>query len=111
MLDAGQLNRRITIERRTAGQDAAGQPLTTWETVAQVWANFRAPSGAASAERLAADREASLTTYSVRIRYRTDITAGMRVTEAGAVYDINQVIPDAAGRVHTDLVCTVGGAA
>lgn len=110
MLASGTLNRLVVIEQRTPGQDAEGQPLNTWQTVATVWANFKAPTGTASAERIGGDREMSTTTYSVRIRYRTDITAAMRVTADGVVYLINQVIPDVARREYTDLVCTAGAA-
>jgi head-tail adaptor len=30
-VDSHRLNRRITIKRRASGQDAAGQPLGTWQ--------------------------------------------------------------------------------
>ncbi len=108
MLSAGQLNRRITISRRVTGQDSWGQPATTWETVATVWAHFLAPRGRAAAEEIAAGRELSATPYSVRIRYRTGIDSGMRVTEGADVYTIAQVLPDVAGRVYVDLVCVAG---
>ena len=37
-LNAGRMTQRITIQRRTPGQDAHGQSLTTWQDVATVWA-------------------------------------------------------------------------
>ncbi len=108
-LNAGRMNRRITIEQRTDGEDAWGQPLTTWTTVATVWADVRAASGSAAAERIAADRETSVAGYSMRIRWRTDITAGMRVSIGGTRYAIVDVIEDVAGREYIDLVCQQGG--
>ena len=42
---------------------------------------------------------------SIRIRWRTDIEAGMRVVHGMAVYVIGAVLPDHAGRVFVDLVC------
>lgn len=110
---AGSLNRRLRIEQRDAGADDAGQPLETWSTVRTVWADIRAPKGLAAAEMVAAGHEASLTTYSARIRYCTDLTAQMRAVEVvgeddGQTFDIEQVIPDLGGRQHTDLVLTTG---
>lgn len=114
MLAAGLLNREITIEQRSSARDAAGQESTQWDAIdAPTWAWFKAPSGAsAAAERIAGDREISTSTYSVRIRYRTDVTAGMRIVETidgdDVVYDIKQVIVDIAGREFVDLVVTAG---
>lgn len=107
-LAAGTLNTRIVISRRASGLDSWGQPSETWETVATVWASVLSPTGRAAAEMLSADRQISATTYSMRIRWRTDVTAAMRVTQGSTVFDIAQVIPDIAGRRYVDLVCTTG---
>ena len=107
-LNAGDLNRRVVITQRDSGVDAAGQPVTTWSTLATVWASVKAPAGKAQAERMSADRSTSVVAYSVRIRYRTDVTAAMRAEIAGQVYDIEQVVQDLAGREYTDLVCVAG---
>jgi SPP1 family predicted phage head-tail adaptor len=42
---AGKLNRQITIMQPAAGQDAIGQPVTTWVGLATVWANVRHLNG------------------------------------------------------------------
>lgn len=107
-LNAGQFNRRVTFLQRSASQDAAGQPVDTWSTYATRWANVRSPSGSAAAQQMAADRETSAVAYSVRLRYCTDITIAMRAQIDGVTLDIAQVIPDRAGREHTDLVCVAG---
>ena len=108
MLNAGRLNRRVTIKSRSSTQDAAGQQVETWADVTTVWGDIKAPAGAAAAERLGADRETSTAAYSIRIRYRTDITAGMRAYEGGTTYDIAQVLPVVARREYCDLVCVAG---
>ena len=105
----GQLNRRITIERRVSGEDAAGQPIEGWEPVATVWADIRTPSGLSGARDMQGDIATSLVRYSIRIRFRDDLDTEMRVLASGQVFDIKQVRPDYAGRVWTDLVCEVGG--
>lgn len=107
-LAAGKLNRRITIERRVSGEDAAGQPIEGWEPVATVWADIRTPTGLGAVRDMQGDIAASITRYSIRIRYREGLDAGMRVLAQGEVFDIKQVRMDYAGRVWTDLVCEVG---
>ena len=44
---------------------------------------------------------------SIRIRFRSDITAGMRVLIGLAVYQIEAVMPDLARREFVDLVAKV----
>lgn len=108
MINPGQLDRRVVIKTRSTTQDAAGQPADTWTTLATVWAHIKAPAGAAAAERVSADRETSTAAYSIRIRYRTDITAGMRAVHGSTTFDIVQVVVDMARREHCDLVCVAG---
>jgi SPP1 family predicted phage head-tail adaptor len=106
---AGDLNRLVRIERRVDGEDAAGQPLQTWEPVASVWASVRAPKGMGIVKE-AMDGAVSITRYSFRIRYREALDAGMRVVMAGQAFDVKAVSVDHAGKEWTDLVCELGGA-
>lgn len=108
MIAAGTLNRRVVIEQRSGSADAYGQPTTTWATLATVWANIKAPTGRAAGELMAADRETSPVVWSVRIRYRTDVTAAMRVKDGSTIYEIEHVIPDVNGKEYVDLVCVTG---
>lgn len=102
---AGPLRNLVTIQRPATGQDDIGQPVTTWTDVATVWANIAHKSGL---ETIKADAPVSEVQASIRIRYRTDIDAGMRVTFGSTHYDIRAVMPDSTGREFTDLVCIVG---
>ncbi|MDQ2139583.1 phage head closure protein [Alcaligenaceae bacterium B3P038] len=103
-LAAGTLNRRISIEERGPARDALGQPLVDapWVTVASVWANIAAKSGL---ETASADTEVAISKYSIRIRYRLNVDSSMRVLHGKAIYQIEAVLHDEAGRMHTDLVC------
>lgn len=102
-MQAGRLNRRCTIQRKTADEDEWGTPLPQgWEDVASVWADFRHKSGS---ETIRADAETSTVRASVRIRWRTDVNAGMRIKVGDALYDIEAVLPDFQGHVFVDLVC------
>lgn len=100
----GSLNRQVVLQRRTPGTGPIGQPITTWEDVATVWANVRHASGL---ETIKADALTSVVKVSIRIRFREDVSAGMRVALAGVFYDIRAVLPDLVGRQYVDLVCEV----
>lgn len=103
MMQAGRLNTRCVIQRRTGGTNDWGEPLPEgWETHATVWANVKHLSGS---EAIKADSEVSTVRASIRIRYRSDITAGMRVLIGAAVYDIEAVLSDTARREFVDLAC------
>lgn len=97
------LNHRINIEQRAAGEDALGQPVETWELVAAVWADIKHLSGLSA---IKAGADVSLVQASIRIRHRTGIDAGMRVTHGGQQYDIKAVLPDGK-RQYLDIVCQV----
>ncbi len=96
---AGDLNTRITIESFTPG-DGWSDP-GGWAEYVSLWANVRHLRGS---EAIRSDAETSTVTASIRIRYRTDINAGMRCLVAGKTYDLKAVLPDLVGRQHVDLV-------
>lgn len=111
---AGQLRCQVHFERRGPSRDTWGQEVERWLPYAAARADIRFPSGmgAISAEAIEADREISVTKCSIRVRWRTDITADMRVrVQVGGeptYFDIKQVIPDLGHRKYVDLVCATG---
>ena len=100
-MPAGKLNRRIVIRQLQTGQDAIGQPSTTWFDVATIWADVRFVSGI---ETIKAGRETSTGRASVRIRNMSGITAQMRALIDGSDYNIVDVVPD-HGRAWLTLIC------
>ena len=105
MLEAGTLNRRVRIERNIGGVDDLGQPVDGWAEVGTVWGNVRMLTGK---ETLMSDADVGAASASIRIRYRTDITNGMRAIVDGVVFNIGAPLPDLAGREYVDLPCTTG---
>lgn len=105
-MEAGKLNRQVTIQSRDSGTDDAGQPVQTWTDHATVWADIRTQGGIAT---LRGGVATDVSGYSIRIRYRTDVTAGMRVVCDSVAYDVKHVLLDVAGRDWTDIVCERGG--
>lgn len=106
MIRAGDLNRRIRFQRRTAAQDDLGQPAEAWEDVGNpTWASILVVTGK---EYVLASGEVSRAEASIRVRWRTDLTAQMRIDHSGVIYNILAVLPDLAGREYVDLPCSTG---
>jgi SPP1 family predicted phage head-tail adaptor len=104
MLAAGSLNRRITIQRQSDARDKEGQPESVWTEVATIWASVAHKSGL---QTIKGDAEVSLVQASIRVRYRKDVAAGMRVLHGSTTYQIRAVLPDECGRDFVDFVCEV----
>ena len=102
---AHRLRHRVTIEQKTAGADAWGQPVETWETVAIVPAEVWPLSGR---EFVAAQAEQAGVTTRITIRYQAGIEPAMRVTHDGKTYNIKAVLPDPTLRRHITLMCESG---
>lgn len=96
------LNSLITVRQRGTGFDALGQPSSTWDQIAQIWAEIRHPSGV---EQLRAGAQTSVVQASIKVRRRAGITAAMQAVHGNAVYNIKAVLPDEVDRLHMFLVC------
>ena len=101
---AGALNTRITIQQQSTTQDALGQPVNTWTDFANCWADVRHKSGV---ETIKGDALTSTIKASMRVRYRADLTTGMRVSVGLLKYNIQAVLVDMQKRDYVDLVCEV----
>lgn len=113
-LAAGQLNRRVTLQKRTAGVDAVGQPLETWEDVGDLWAGIANETGlGAIRSGLAGNVPASIARYSFLIRFaevaRLGIAADMRVLHDGVVFEVKGTTRDFKDRDKAFILCEQGG--
>lgn len=103
-MQAGRLNRRCVLQTPGTATDEIGQPIPGWTDVATVWADIRMRSGL---ESIKAGAPVSVVAASIRIRYRSDVNAGMRVMHNLVAYEIKAVMPDVSGREFLDLACEV----
>ncbi|MGQ3051101.1 MAG: phage head closure protein [Roseateles sp.] len=103
-MSAGAYNRRVSLQQPVSTQDALGQPVPGWTEVAPLWASIRHLNGM---ESIKADANISTVRASVRLRYRTGVTAGMRIVHGSTVYLVRAVLPDEATRQWVDLACEV----
>lgn len=96
-MSAGKLDRRVTVQRRSATTDGYGQESGSWVDIATVWANVRPIGGR---EKLRAMAYESTLTHTVMVRYRSDflpaieadawrIKYGSRFFQVTASMDVN----------------------
>ena len=91
-MQAGTLDRRITIQQSTDTQDAAGQPIAAWSTFAAVWAGHKDMRGR---ERFASEQDLAVRTVTFRMYWLDGVHERMRVIdEDGTVYDIQGIAGD-----------------
>ncbi len=85
---AGDLDRRITIERYTEIHDGFNNPVKTWHQLALVWA---AKADVSDSERLAAQEVGAEITTRFRIRWSpqvSDLDPKDRIRFEGRICDI-----------------------
>src|SRR3546814_420294 len=105
-MQAGTLNRQVTIQTPNTAKDEYNEPIGGWLDVCTLWADIRHLSGL---ETIKSNAEVSLVKSSIRIRYRAGITAAMRVLYGTTIYDIDAVLMDTHDREFIDLICTAMG--
>ena len=102
MIEASDLNRRVSLLVRTQVQDEANQPIYIWSEFAKVWASIRTQSGM---ETIKAGGERPIVRASIRIRYRRGLPSDLRVQHGDDLYAVQAVLADEVGRENVDLVC------
>ena len=101
-MKAGQLRYRVEILQRVKEKDKSGAIVMVWRPLAVVWADVRHLSGS---ETMRHDVLTASVRASVRIRWRSDVSAEMRLRVDGTLYAVRSVIPDFPRREFLDLVC------
>jgi SPP1 family predicted phage head-tail adaptor len=82
---AGRLDRRIIIQQNTPTRSATGAEDWAWTELDTVWASAKPAGGR---EFIGADQVIAEQRMIFRIRYRSDVTAKMRVSWDGKLFDI-----------------------
>jgi SPP1 family predicted phage head-tail adaptor len=108
-MQAGRLRHKVDIEYLSANspdQDQYGAPDQSWTTLYNdIWAAVEPLSGR---ELFAAQEHHSEVETRIRVRYRSDITAKMRVVFNGNYYDIKAVINSEFRNRELHLLCATG---
>jgi SPP1 family predicted phage head-tail adaptor len=96
------MDRRVTLQERSATREQDGSENVTWSTVAEVWAQIVPLRGQ---ERYGAGAEQPERDARIRIRWRAGISSGMRVLHDDRVWDIKAVL-EVGRREGLDLLCS-----
>jgi len=84
-MQAGQLRKRITIQRRALAQDTFGGQSSTWTDWQTVWAQISPASGS---EVMAAQAVHERISHTVSMRYIDGVTAAMRIVYKDRFFNI-----------------------
>jgi len=100
---AGELNRRIRLERLIQTRSPLGEVIESWALVAVVWAQVLSLSGREWHEaRQLPEGEVST---AITIRYRPDVERTMRVVHGDTVLTIEAVLDKDGRRRMLQLMC------
>jgi len=94
-MKAGQLDRRILIQRRVPVRNDHGEEIEGWADVATVWAKFERISGQ---EEFRAEQRTNRQQVRFTIRFRPGIEPTMTVVYDGERYEIEDVGETGEGR-------------
>lgn len=98
----GALRHRLRLESPSHVEDGGGGVTVSWQPVATLWAEVVAGSGR---EIFQADGLTAVSLHEVRIRYRSDITAEMRLVMGERVLDIRAVRDLDGRRLWLSCLC------
>lgn len=88
MINAGKMDRRITIDRQTETVKPSGDVSKVWTPIAVVWAEIIQQS---ATEFFTGYGEAETGSVIFRIRYHPGITTADRVTYNGSAYGLKEL--------------------
>ncbi len=88
MLNIGNMDRRITVEREAETVSPSGDARKVWTPIATVWAEILQQS---ANEFFTGYGEAETGSVIFRVRYRPGITTADRVTYNGTAYGLKEI--------------------
>lgn len=106
-MSIGQLRERCTIEQETSTADGMGGQVLAWQELLICWARVTPKTGG---ENVDGDQVTAHVHYEIVIRYRDDVTAGMRVLWRGRVFNIRSIINRDEHYRYSILICEEGAA-
>ena len=102
----GNYRDKITLQRPTFTQNAIGERVPAWETVASPFASVL-PIRQTEAPR--DQGQATVTTYSIRMHYRADVAATWRAIYSGKVLQFQSVYDPTNRRLELEAVAIETG--
>jgi SPP1 family predicted phage head-tail adaptor len=99
---AGQLNKRVQLQRATTTRDASGGMVDTWASYATIWAGFLDLS---SREAYRARQVNAEVTHAIQIRYRPDVRFTDRLLYGSLILEIVGIEDEQQRHVSMLLTC------
>lgn len=87
-LQVGELSHRLTLQFEERSEDGYGGHIPVWNDVGQVWASVQPISGQ---EALVARQLQDTVTHKVRMRWRPNVRAAMRLKWGARIFNIREV--------------------
>ncbi len=103
----GAMRARVTVQRENPVAAGGGGYLPGWSDVANLWAQLEPISGR---EILQGARLEARVTHRAIIRYRADVTAGMRLVYGTRLFRIHAALNMGERNRFTQLLIEEGGA-
>jgi SPP1 family predicted phage head-tail adaptor len=88
-MQAGNLDRRITIQQNTPSVDSYGDEVESWADFKTVWANVKRKSGK---ETVRSDQTVADASTMFKIRYLSGLHERMRISYNSAIYYIDSIV-------------------
>ena len=101
-MEAGKLNRQITIQIATKTRSTSGAETITWQTFKTVWAGIDTRTGN---ERYVNQQIVAESTHEITIRYCAGIKPTMRVLYGNRTFDILNVRDIEERHIEMRLTC------
>ncbi|MGC4075477.1 MAG: phage head closure protein, partial [Rubrivivax sp.] len=110
VMQIGTLDRRVLIEQNTPSRDPAfGSAVAAWPTLATVWARVdeTLDTKLGGAEKVENANRVLTRQFRVTIRYRSDVTTGMRIRQPDRSNRVLQIvaIAEVGRRQALELMC------
>jgi SPP1 family predicted phage head-tail adaptor len=107
---SGELNRRITLQQRSATQDSFGEPTHGWQDLMTVWAGIEPLSGR---ELELAQQMSSEVTHRITVRYQSAFTdtrwaASLRALYKNRIFNIQAALNEDEANVRIHLLASEG---
>ncbi len=110
LVRSGELNRRITLQQRSASTDSFGERSPTWQDLMTVWAEIEPLSGR---ELELAQKLSSEASHRITVRYQpvlsdTRWAASLRALYKSRIFNIQAALNEYEANVRIHLLASEG---
>lgn len=88
---AGPLKHRCTLMQSQQVKRPGGGLTESWVDIGKLWAEVTIPTGRIQP---VSDQLEAVVTAEIRVRYRADLVAGMRIVQGSKTFKVEAPLPD-----------------